>query len=189
MSSKDTRTSEYEPLDGMGAEDEFSLEDILAEYGGGRRQAILRDVEAVVNPGPEPVFQPEEPPKEEVPPAKTAEDPQIEEPVPKAPRPVTLEEVVGSTVSAVMEEQQQEPLVKPRRRLFSHRKIEDTEQLYPAAEEEEELPEEEEELIEEEEELSDAAVAWREKYQNQRGLVPAAFVSALAPILGRIALI
>lgn len=187
MSSKDTRTSEYEPLDGMGAEDEFSLEDILAEYGGGRRQAILRDVEAVVNPGPEPVFQPEEPPKEEVPPAKTAEDPQIEEPVPKAPRPVTLEEVVGSTVSAVMEEQQQEPLVKPRRRLFSHRKIEDTEQLYPAAEEEEELPEEEEELIEEEEELSDAAVAWREKYQNQRGLVPAAFAMALAPILVLIA--
>ena len=44
MASKDTHTTEYEPLDGVGAGDEFSLEDILAEYGGGRKQAILREI-------------------------------------------------------------------------------------------------------------------------------------------------
>ena len=51
MASKDTHTTEYEPLDGVGTGDEFSLEDILAEFGGSRQQAILRDVETVINPG------------------------------------------------------------------------------------------------------------------------------------------
>lgn len=51
--------------------------------------------------------------------------------LPEQPRPISLEEVVGSTVDAVMEEQE-EPLLKPRRRgLFSRRKMEeeDTETL------------------------------------------------------------
>ena len=43
MASKerDKLNDDFEP-------EEFSLEDILAEYGGGRKQAILRDVETVV---------------------------------------------------------------------------------------------------------------------------------------------
>lgn len=182
MASREPHTTEYEPLDGVGAGDEFSLEDILAEYGGGRRQAILRDVETIVNPGPEPVFQPEEPEKPE--PPKPEEPPEKQPSVPPSPRPVTLEEVVGSTVSAVMEEQQQEPLLKerPRRGLFSRRKIEDTEQLYPAPEEAE-LEEDDDLLDEEEADLARTAEEWRERYQNQRGLVPAAFAMALVPIV------
>ena len=184
MASMDPHTTEFEPLDGMDAGDEFSLEDILAEYGGGRKQSILRDVEMVVNPGPEPVFQPEETVEPEPEPKKApAEQP----PLPPEPRPVTLEEVVGSTVSAVMEEREQEPLLvkKPRRGLFSRKPLEDTEQLYASPEED--VPEEEDEdgdLLEAEEaELSQAAEEWRERYQNQRGLVPAAFAMALSPIL------
>ena len=183
MASRDPHTTEYEPLDGMGAGDEFSLEDILAEYGGGRKQAILRDVETVVIPDPEPVSQPEEPELTESP---RQEELSVEQPpVPPEPRPVTLEEVVGNTVSAVMEEREQEPLLvkKPRRGLFSRKPMEDTEQLYPAPEEEEPEEDDGDFLDEEEEELARAAEDWRERYQNQRGLVPAAFAMALTPIL------
>ena len=42
------------------AEGDFSLEEILAEYGGSRGQQLMRDVEAEANPGPEPVFQQED---------------------------------------------------------------------------------------------------------------------------------
>lgn len=182
MASKDTHTTEYETLSGVGAEGEFSLEDILAEYGGGRKQAILRDVETVVEPDPEPELPPEEPEEPVLPTEK--EEPAVEPAVPPAPRPVTLEEVVGNTVSAVMEEQQEPLLIKKTRRgLFSRKPIEDTEQLYPPLEEEE--PEEDEPDLpaEEEVDLEEAAELWRERYQNRRGLVPAAFAMALVPIV------
>ena len=126
--------------------EDYSLEEILAEYGGSRGQQLMRDVEAETNPGPEPALQQEEtvsftpvkqatpekpqPPKKPAPPA----DPEAEEfqrtrdklisqavdlealeaELPRAPRPISLEEVVGSTVDAVMEENKAGPLLEHR---------------------------------------------------------------------------
>ena len=88
--------------------------------------------------------------------------------LPEQPRPISLEEVVGSTVDAVMEEQE-EPLLKPRRRgLFSRRKMEeeDTETLYDPPEPE---PEPEPEPIPPEPDLHDAAEVCRTEYHRRRG--------------------
>ena len=92
---------------------DFELEDILAEYGGGHQQRLLRD----------------EPEAEE----ETASVPEVipePEPVlPKAPKPITLEDVVGSTVDAVMQEEEEVRLKKPKKGLFSRRRQQqDTEQ-------------------------------------------------------------
>lgn len=48
---------------------------------------------------------------------------------------------MGSTVDAVMEEEAQEPLLRPRRGLFSRKRLMETEELY-APPEPEEAPEE-----------------------------------------------
>ena len=117
-------------------EPEFSLEDILAEYGSSREQKLMETVEtaaaiaendqpdsreheadqekpAVPLPEPESVAPEEEPlpeenPAQEEPSASKAQTDPEERPAPEdlppPPRPITLEEVVGSTVSAVMEE-------------------------------------------------------------------------------------
>ena len=117
--------------------EEFSLEEILAEYGGSREQRIMEDVEQAVRET-EPSPAPEEPPAP--PPRRTAPKKPEPEVIPESPRPISLEEVVGSTVDAVMEENA-EPLLKPRRGLFSRRKLEETEELYdsPAPEPEPEI--------------------------------------------------
>ena len=196
MAPKDEKKNQYEDLTAgtsVPADGDFSLEEILAEYGGGRKQQILRDVEAQVNPGPEPVFQeecaPERPPKApetQTEPAAEApqsrdRQPDLEQELPRAPHPISLEEVVGSTVDAVMEENR-EPLLRPRRGLFSRKPLRDTEELYAAPEPEEE-PEEEEEPIGPEMPLSEAADLSRSQYQSRKGLVPGAFAMALAPVL------
>ena len=139
--------------------EEFSLEDILAEYGGSRSQKLMEDVERSVGEEPAPRRARKEEkaaPQREKDPAGDKEQPpltpreeardkllaqavdleELEKDLPRPPRPVSLEEVVGSTVEAVMEEQ--EPLLKPRKGLFSRKKMEDTEQLYGAPEPEEE---------------------------------------------------
>ena len=191
MALKDETKNQYEDLTAgtdVPADGDFSLEEILAEYGGGRKQQILRDVEARVNPGPEPVFQEEPAPEREAPPAKQppekprgragkAEAPEQE--LPPSPHPISLEEVVGSTVDAVMEENR-EPLLRPRRGLFSRKPLRDTEELYAPPEPEEM---EEEEPIGPETDLSEAADLCRSQHQSHRGMVPAAFAMALAPVL------
>ena len=53
-------------------------------------------------------------------PAEPRREEARQEELPRPPRPVTLEDVVGSTVDAVMEERR-EPLLRPRRGLFSRR--------------------------------------------------------------------
>lgn len=190
------------------AEGEFSLEEILAEYGGSLEQHMLRDVERELaeDTAPEPVTEPAPKPektapkKEPAPPAEEPEDPaleaerlrqeardkllaqavdleKLEQELPRAPRPISLEEVVGSTVDAVMEEEQ-EPLLRPRRGLFSRRKLEETEELFPPPEPE---PEIEVEPIGPEEDLLDAAADWRETYKSRRGTVTPALVIALLP--------
>ena len=51
MAPKDEKKNQYEDLTAgtdVPADGDFSLEEILAEYGGGRKQQILRDVEAAL---------------------------------------------------------------------------------------------------------------------------------------------
>ena len=162
--------------------EDFSLEEILAEYGGSREQRIMEDVEQAVRET-EPSPTPEEPPAP--PPRRTApkkpepkpgpqEPPPPPEPqpevIPESPRPISLEEVVGSTVDAVMEENA-ELLLKPRRGLFSRRKLEETEELYERPTPE---PEPEIEPIGPELEPWEAAENYRENYRSRRGgLLPA----------------
>ncbi len=169
----------------------FSLEEILAEYGGSREQKILESVEREVRQQEQTSASP---PKENAPAAEKAEhhtaprapEPPREEPpllreeaVPPPPRPISLGEVVGSTVDAVMEERQ-EKLLRPRRGLFSRRKMEETEQLYtppPPPEEPEKEP------IGPEPPLSEAAAEGRTLMKRGRAPLPAAFFLALVPAL------
>ena len=195
-------------------EPEFSLEDILAEYGSSREQMLMEAVEqeaaiaeqnpsawqehetdaealAAQLPEPEPAAPEQEPlPEEPV----LSEKPTVtgEKPAPKAevpapadlpppPRPISLEEVVGSTVSAVMEENaiRAETIQKPpRRKLFSRRKLEDTEQLYDTPKKEME-PELEIESIGPEEDPFEAAERYRKEYRSLNGAVLPAFLVAL----------
>lgn len=147
-----------EDVTGVPASEEaYSLEEILAEFGGSLEQTLLKEAEppsAKSTPGEDCPPAPETgaptaeasprpagekasaPPPANPPPEEDRQDiPSVELDIldmalPKAPRPVTLEDMVGSTVDAVMEEAS-EPLLPPRRRgLFSRRPLEETEQLY-----------------------------------------------------------
>lgn len=184
------------------AEGEFSLEEILAEYGGSLEQQMLRNVEREMEPEPAPRPEPKKPaPPPEKPPEKApAPDPAIqaelarqeardkllaqavdleklERELPRSPRPISLEEVVGITVDAVMEEDQ-EPLLRPRRGLFSRRKLEETEELYPPPEPE---PEPEVEPIGPELDPADAAADYREEYKARKGVLTPSLLIALVP--------
>ena len=140
-------------------EDDYSLEEILAEYGGSLEHHLLRDMEEAPAPAEASPAEPapeEAPPAEpETPPEPPAEEPAAPEPPPPEPpetpdplreaeqaaeanvaklniphpKPISLEDVVGSTVDAVMEEAR-EPILPPKRGLFSRKPLEETEQLY-----------------------------------------------------------
>ena len=111
---------------------DFSLEDILAEYGSSREQKLMQAVEQEVS-GPETVPAAEETTPEAEPDPEKLPDPIPEEipagepdpaELPPAPKPISLEEVVGSTVEAVMEEnaiRAEQEAREPRRKLFSRR--------------------------------------------------------------------
>ena len=194
MSEHQEKTQYDVPLtDVPPLEEAFSLEEILAEYGSSRQQKILEDVERTVREAEpaeeqalpaersEPV--PEKPadrPETDAGPEK-AEPPEDPQPlgIPEDPRPISLEEVVGSTVEAVMEERA-EPLLKPRRGLFSRRKLEETEELYDSAEPE---PEPEPEPIGPEPPLADAAEDFRAEYRQRRGGLWPALLTALVPVV------
>ena len=214
MAPKDEK-SLYDTLsvgtDVPAADDDFTLEEILAEYGGSRGQVILRAAEQEKSA---PEAKPEQPPakKEPVSPTQLAApkrlaqplkpDPaeterlqqearnkllaqavdleKLEKEIPREPRPITLEEVVGSTVDAVMGER--EPIMKPKRGLFSRKRMEETEELY--ARPEKEVPEmEEREVIEFEPETYEAAADFREEHRSRRGALPLAMVLALLPTI------
>ena len=222
MTSKDHEKI-YDPLmegTDVPADGDFSLEEILAEYGTSREQQILRDVERTVSAKTqEPTAktaagkQAAMPPEEEAPPEEApAEKPSrrghkrilfpgtrrehdaepvqeepdeperpeeipLEEALPRSPHPISLEEVVGSTVDAVMEEERREPLVRPRLGLFSRRKLEETEQI-PQPPEEPSEPEEPPEP-----ELAEVSEACGRAWKSHRSTVPAAFAMALVPIV------
>ena len=110
MSLHDTKT-EYDLTSVPALDEEFSLEEILAEFGKGREQKALQEAEqsasetvkpsvpAVEQPDPEPVLQ--KPLEEEPVPvdSEAAAEPKLPEPavkpeeLPVAPRPISLEEV------------------------------------------------------------------------------------------------
>lgn len=177
----------------------FSLEDILAEYGSSREQKLMKDVEQETEPAPSKPPEAEELPAPQEEPAAEPEEkviaPQPQEPasppepvqsdLPPAPHPISLEEVVGSTVDAVMEENAEQAevlLLKPKRSLFSRRKLEETEQLYESSEPEPE-PEKEIESIGPELEPFEAAEKYRKEYQKQNGAVlPALLVTLLSVV-------
>ena len=155
------------------AQGEFSLEEILAEYGAGEEQRLLRGTEAE-DPPPTP-------PAGQTAPAASPEPEGLKDELPPAPRPISLEDVVGTTVDAVMEENR-EPLLQPRRRwLFSRRpKVEEeTEELYqrpPAPE-----PEPDPEPIGPEPDLLDVSETCRRECRRLSAPLPAAAVVSLAP--------
>ena len=165
--------------------EDFSLEEILAEYGGSREQRIMEDVEQAVRET-EPSPAPEEPPtppsrraapkKPEPAPPPPAPEPEPET-IPESPRPISLEEVVGSPVDAVMEEHAA-PLLKPRRGLFSRRKLEETEELYDSP-----APEPEIEPIGPELEPWEAAEDYRREYRSRKGGLLPALLTALVPVV------
>lgn len=222
-------------------QDGYTLEEILAEYGGSLEHHLLREPEQATPPAapPRPEEPPDTPPEE--PPAPGAEpepppgtepekppgaepgappekrDPSPEEllipgkepspeeapssPRPPAvpdpireaekaaesgaaqsiphPRPISLEDVVGSTVDAVMEEAR-EPILPPKRGLFSRKPLEETEPLPPPPPAE---PEPEPEPIGPEPSLWEAAHAARQLYIRRKHTVLLPLVTALPPTL------
>ena len=208
MASKDERDF-YSDLTGgtdvPASEEDYSLEEILAEYGAGREQRLMEAVEQEVRrEEPERQGAPAEaasvPPRRKTreagrtdspapdntaearPDASEAGREELRQELPRPPKPVTLEDVVGSTVDAVMEETVHEPLLRPRRGLFSRKKLVETEQLYDPPEPEPEEPAEID-TIGPEPHLADAAAEFRaEARQRKAPILPAAVVSLL-PLL------
>ena len=153
MASKDEREFDSGLTGGTDVpalEEDFSLEEILAEYGAGREQRLMEAVEQEARRETEPAAPPAEggakkPPlqtearprpapqvtEKTAPPQKPPAQPEdlleeLRQDLPPSPHPITLEDVVGSTVDAVMEEEE-EPLLKKkhRRGLFSRKKLEE----------------------------------------------------------------
>ena len=181
----------YDDLLGGGVPpsgEDYSLEEILAEFGGGEERRLLRGTEAEdPPPAPEaqtaPTRKPQAPPTAKKPAAKSPPAEKTAEELPPAPRPIPLEEVVGSTVDAVIEENREEPLLKSRRRrwLFSRRPVEEeeTEELYqqpPAP-----PPEPDPEPIGPEPDLLDVSETCRRKSRRLGAPLPAAAAVSLLP--------
>ena len=221
--SKDVEKTEYGTgtWDTPPSDEDYTLEEILAEYGSSRQQKILEEVERETAPAEpdaqaESAFdQPSNPETTETVPSpapksartlweeRTAaalrerdsgepseestepeETPQTDDgPEPEATRFLSLEELVGTTVGAVMEEHQ-ETLLKPKRGLFSRKRQEETEQLYdsmaPAVEPVKPLTEAE--RIGEEPELSEVASEERATYKSRHRSLGLAFFTALVPL-------
>lgn len=185
-------------------EDDYTLEEILAEYGGSLEHQLLREAEAPQAPAPEPPAVPAEPgplekPEAQLtsrPPAEASppEPPKTPDPLQEAeqaaaadvarlniphPRPISLEDVVGSTVDAVMEEAR-EPILPPKQGLFSRKPLEDTESLPPPPEPE---PEPDPEPIGPEPTLWEAAHDARQLYIRRKHTVLLPLFTALPPTL------
>lgn len=222
MTPKDEK-SLYDSLSGLDGLDtdvpargDFSLEEILAEYGDSREQKLLDELEERTVPQqpasseppsgtmePECSGEPEDTPEssKKVPERtqsaalqeeaarraleKMLVDKQVADALPRAPRPISMEEVVSRTVDAVMGENE-EPLKSPRRGLFSHRKPADTEELYrrPEKEPEKPGPEEAPEIIGPEPDLTDEAEAGRRLgIRSEKPLSAVALLAAIPAAL------
>lgn len=171
-------------------EDDYSLEEILAEYGGSLEHHLLRKAGPAEAPAPEPAPGPAR--ETEAPPEPEPEAPKAPDPLREAeraaeadvarlniphPRPISLEDVVGSTVEAVMEEAR-EPILPPRRGLFSRKPLEETDSLPPPPPAE---PEPDPEPIGPEPTLWEAAHDARQLYIRRKHTVLLPLVTALPP--------
>lgn len=116
------------------------------------------------------------PPKEPIPPPPPPPGKPVGEP---RPRSISLEDVVGSTVDAVMEEAR-EPILPPRRGLFSRKPPEETEKIPPPPPPE---PEPDPEPIGPEPTLWEAAHDARQLYIRRKHTVLPPLVTALPPTL------
>lgn len=113
---------------------EFTLEGILAEFGGSAQKEVGADA-APLNPAvsvtPLPDITPD---ADEDTPEEAGEDGGMSDIVPSidTPQSFTLQEVLARTVQDVLDEQKQEPVIEEttRRGLFSRRKAPETEDLY-----------------------------------------------------------
>lgn len=180
----------------VSPEGDFSLEEILAEYGGSRRQHILEEAEESAAPELETQAAPQPSPADTAPAPPLPEDPEPvdSEPegnpeptppkvvLPPPPRPVSIEKAVGQTVGDVMETRESLAAAqRPRRGLFSRKKMvpEETERLYeppgpPPEPEPEEPPIGPEPPLDEA--MKRALKGWR---RSRRPLTAAAAVSLL----------
>lgn len=184
------------PINVPAPEDDYSLEEILAEYGGSLEHQLLREAEAFAEapavPAEETPPPPDTPPEEA--PAAPEPPPPAPDPLQEAeraaeadvarlniphPRPISLEDVVGSTVDAVMEEAR-EPILPPKRGLFSRKPPEETESLPPPPEPE---PEPDPEPIGPEPTLWEAAHDARQLYIRRKHTVALPLIPALFPTL------
>ena len=105
---------------------------------------------------------------------------------PLSARSISIEEMVNSTVEAVMEEQAEEPILSPRRGLFSRRRVEDTEELPGPPEPE---PEYVPEPIGPEPDLRDVAQDCRERYLSRKRSPLPPLLAALPPTAALLALL
>ena len=192
MSNQDSKIEEG--LTGVPASgEEFSLEEILAEYGGSLEQVLLRETEEAT--GEEAASREASALPTPTPPAaekQTVPSPaaQAAAPAPKEPAPEESAEnrrfrrlpshyfgrCGGGYGDAVMEEGRREPFLSPRRSLFSRRPLEETEELPSAPELE---PEPEPETIGPEEEPREAAEEYRRAWHSRRASLLPAFLVAL----------
>ena len=179
-----------------GADYEFTLESILAEFGGGA-ETPLPTTKEPLPPLPEGEEEPDEP---------TA--PELDEPedegsdiVPSldTPQSYSLQQVVERTVQDVLDEQRKEPVLeeKPRRRrLFSRRA--DTDSLYDDVPEGERVHKEPDDAVEEpepaepaepeepiEETVADYRVAAQSAQRAFRAVTVIAVLMWLPPLLER----
>ena len=184
MTPKDKKNS-YEDLSGPedSAEDEYSLEEILAEYGAGTEERLLSDPsdEECPKRRSEPLAPEELSAAElEAQALRQVEKKLLSEAcgeLPLPPRPIPLEDVVKKTVDAVMEE---EPLLKrPRRGLFSRRNYAETEELYASPEPKAAEEEEPEPVIGPEKPFDEAAEEYRRLLDRQGRALPAALLLAV----------
>ena len=132
---------------------------------------LLAREEAAAMPPSDPI-----PPKEPIPPPPPPPGKPVGEP---RPRSISLEDVVGSTVDAVMEEAR-EPILPPRRGLFSRKPPEETEKIPPPPPPE---PEPDSEPIGPEPTLWEAAHDARQLYIRRKHTVLPPLVTALPPTL------
>lgn len=188
-------------LNAPAPEEDYTLEEILAEYGGSLEHHLLQEAGTPEVPVPEPPAAPmepaakpeaqpaPEPPAEAPPPPEPPKDPIREaEQAAEAdvarlniphPRPISLEDVVGSTVDAVMEEAR-EPILPPKLGLFSRKPLEETESLPPPPEPE---PDPDPEPIGPEPTLWEAAHDARQLYIRRKHTVLLPLFTALPPTL------
>ena len=163
--NREKKTAYTQKMPAAWVHEEYDLDEILAEYGGAPEQTLLRKAGL-------------EEPKAVIPePAETE--------LPKAPAPITLEDVVGNTVDAVMKDEQKTVKIKePKKGLFSRKKMVETEALYESPKpKQQKKAEPEREEIGPEPDLLTVAEKHRQRSRNARASLLGAALIAVLPVV------